>query len=134
MSIDIDPATGAPIIIPDSTIEPIQNESLTAAQSLELAKSNATLGTPDLSNVEFVEPVTHVQPTESAVINSLPLIPPHESTEDIPVSELRPITEFTPKELILNKMNDIIDQWNGISNIPVTSEYWDLLKQYRGMK
>lgn len=189
MPLDIDPLTGAPIVTEDSpnfAIEipaefiepPIQNQSMTAAQSIQFVKptteadpklgiteatqdelnevtksDNRTTDSPDdkenlsnaapvvtseivLTDVEFVEPVIHVQPTESAVINSLSEAEIERSkTAESKLTELasRQARDNADKAALLDSMNEISETYGGISNIPVNHEYWDLLKRYRGL-
>jgi hypothetical protein len=57
---------------------------------------------------------------------------------DVPIPRKEPVRkiqkELTPKEEILNRINRIILEEGGESNIPFNSEYWFLLKEYRRMK
>ena len=40
----------------------------------------------------------------------------------------------TEKEILLDKMNEIEREAGGISNIGMTSDYWEYLKQYRSLE
>lgn len=89
MPIDIDPLTGAPIIVPSIELTNEQKEKL---------------------QLEPKSEVELIHPSKSAIIDSL-----------------------TEKQEILLKMGMIEEEFNGVSNIPVNHEYWDLLGRYRSI-
>lgn len=147
MTIDIDPLTGAPIVISSSivpsAISPTTNSpsgipTLTEEQKAKFIESPSS----DLSNlsVEQIEelnessthePVIHVMPSKSAVIDSVIGKPPVIEATFVP--NLVAKIELESKAAILLEMGIIEEEFNGISNIPVNHEYYDLVKRYRSL-
>lgn len=41
------------------------------------------------------------------------------------------VDSLNEKEILLHDMNKIAEEFNGISNIPMNHEYYDLVKRYR---
>lgn len=45
-----------------------------------------------------------------------------------------PETKKTDKEEVLEKIREILKEYDGEAGIPITHEYWDLSNKYRTMK
>lgn len=109
MPVDIDPKTGAPIV----------TGSLLTGDNKNDTNSGPILTIPPV--VSTPPPVTSDN-TDEGKDNSLVKL----TDEEPPVFSSR-------KEELLYQMNKIIDEANGISNIGMTSNYWELLKEYKSL-
>lgn len=109
MPIDIDPATGAPIIVPANI------PSITRTET-----PNFVAHVPETAGMRpLTSEVILVHPSKSAMIDS--------------INENK-ITPDNPKHEILLKMGIIEEEFNGVSNIPANHEYWDFVNKYRSLK
>jgi len=50
-----------------------------------------------------------------------------------PWADTPEVTKRKQKEEMLNRITDVLKEYEMESNIPVAHEYWDLLNRYRSM-
>lgn len=125
MPIEIDPTTGAPIVVPDNKEEVHVDSQTTGATNNE--GTSGTDSSDGKESKESKEEVVSIPPVAPVLTHPTPPVPP--VTAKVTAKVVK-----TEKEECLDKMNSILAEAGGLeSNVGMTSEYWDLQRKYRSL-